>query len=404
MTTKREFASATWLKFLSAALTLVMVALQTIGVRSADAPYEINAVLSLTGSGAFLGKDEADGLRIIETAVNKSGGIGGRDLHFVIADDQSSPQVAVQLFNGILTKKPVAVLGPSLAGGCNAVLPLAQRGPVVYCLSTSFNPPNGGYAFSYGIPTAGKIQLTLKYFRLRHLTHIAVITTTDATGEEGERAIRAALTLPENSDMRLVADEHFTGSDLAVTAQLSRIKAAAPDALIAYVSGTPLGTVLHGALEVGLNVPTAVSGSNFNSKEMEQFTPLLPPAGLYLVIEPFLFPNQATTAAVKRAATNYVNATKQPGQRTGAEAMFSWDPANIVVAAVRAVGVNASAEQLKNYMVNLHGWSGACGEYDFRNNPHGLTMKDGVVVRYDTSRAEFVPVSRVGSGVPISST
>lgn len=204
--------------------------------------------------------------------------------------------------------------------------------------------------------------------------------------------------------MRLVAVEHFNASDISVTAQLSRIKASSPDALIAYVSGTPLGTVLHGTSQVGLDVPTSVSGSNFNRKEMEQFTGLLPASGLYLVIEPFLYPSEVPAGPMRRAVSNYVNSTKQPGQRGAAEAMFSWDPGNVIISALRRLGPNTSAEQLKQYMVNLHGWFGACGEYDFRNNPHGLTAKDGVVVRYDPSKGEFVPVSRLGSGTPIPGT
>jgi branched-chain amino acid transport system substrate-binding protein len=391
-------------KYLIAIPAVVLVAvfaLFSAGARSADAPYEINTILSLTGSGAFLGKDEADALHIIENSVNRTGGIGGHDVHFTIVDDQSSPQVAVQLFNQILTKKPAVVLGPSLSGACNALYPLAQQGPVLYCLSTSFNPPSGGYGFSYGITTAEKIAMNLKYFRLRKLTRIAVLTTTDATGQEGERAVRTALAAPENAGMQLVATENFNGSDISVSAQMSRIKAASPDALVAYVSGTPLGTVLHGASQVGLDVPISVSGSNFNNKQMEQFATILPKAGLYLVIEPFLYPSVATNDAMKRAATNYVNSTKLPGQTGAAQAMFSWDPANIIVAAVRAVGVNSTPDQLRKYMVGMHGWYGACGEYDFRENPHGLTGKNAVVVRYDTDKSEFRPVSRVGTAVPI---
>ncbi len=380
-------------------LMLCILAHVAIAARAAGAPYEIDAILSLTGTGAFIGKDEADGLRIIESSVNRSGGIRGRDVHFAIADDQSSPQVAVQLFNQINSKHPAAVLGPTLSGACNAVFPLAAEGPVLYCLSTSFNPPNNGYAFAYGIPTAGKIQLNLRYFRLRGLTRIGLMTTNDATGQEGERTVRAALALPENASMQLVASEHFGATDLSVTAQMSQLKAASPQAVIAYVSGTPLGTVLHAATEVALDVPMGVSASNFNNKEMEQYAHLLPAGGLYMVIEPFLYPGQLTSPAAKAAATNYIDSARQAGQG----AAFSWDAANLIIAGLRAIGPDSSAQQLMTYLVNLHGWYGACGEYDFRNNPHGLTAKDGLVVRYDPAKDDFLPVAHLGTGVPLAS-
>ena len=47
-----------------------------VPVRSAE-PYTLNAILSLTGSGAFLGGDQAAGFHLAESAVNASGGIAG---------------------------------------------------------------------------------------------------------------------------------------------------------------------------------------------------------------------------------------------------------------------------------------------------------------------------------------
>ena len=47
-------------------------------VRSADAPYEINAILPETGRGAFMGRGFAATLAVIEDLVNKSGGVRGR--------------------------------------------------------------------------------------------------------------------------------------------------------------------------------------------------------------------------------------------------------------------------------------------------------------------------------------
>lgn len=390
-------------KLLTVFRTLAFVgvfALIASAAQSAE-PYEIDAILSLTGTAAFIGQDEAAGLQLVETTVNRTGGIGGRDVHFVVNDDQSSPEVAVQLFNQIAAKKPAVVLGTTLVAGCNALLPLTLQGPVLYCLSSSFNPPPGAYAIAYGITTANKMRVNLNYYRLRGFRKIAAIATSDATGQEGERGIRAALAAPENASMQLVDFEHFNASDVTIAAEMSRIKAAAPDAIIAYVSGTPLGTILRGALQVGLDVPIAVPGSNFNPKVVDQFASILPAAGLYIAIEPHFTPDNLPGGAMRRSVSTYLNATKEPGARGGAQTMLSWDAANVIIGALRAIGPNASAEQLKNYIAGLHGWYGACCEYDFRGNSHGLTAKDGVVVRYDTAKKAFVPVSRIGTGVPI---
>jgi len=61
------------------------------GARRRCRTYEINAILSLTGTFAFLGNAEATSLRTLEPLINKQGGINGQPVHFNIADDQSQP-------------------------------------------------------------------------------------------------------------------------------------------------------------------------------------------------------------------------------------------------------------------------------------------------------------------------
>src|ERR1700757_2611472 len=77
-------------------------------------PYEINVVLPLTGSVALLGNAVAKSLALVEENVNKAGGISGRPVKFVIADDQSNPSTAVQLVNRIIAAKAPVMIGPSL--------------------------------------------------------------------------------------------------------------------------------------------------------------------------------------------------------------------------------------------------------------------------------------------------
>jgi branched-chain amino acid transport system substrate-binding protein len=159
-------------KHWGAALSALLV-LATLSVRPATAvdPYEINAIVSLTGPGSFLGKNEQAALALVESSVNKSGGIAGRPIKFVVADDQSSPQVAVQLTNPLIAKKVPLIIGSSLVGACNAMASLVKEsGPVLYCLSAGMHPDRSNpYSFTYGVPTDDLILANLRYLRLRGL-------------------------------------------------------------------------------------------------------------------------------------------------------------------------------------------------------------------------------------------
>ena len=72
--------------FTRSMLAAALLASTAASVGAAD-PYEVNVLLPMTGSGAFIGQDAQVGLRLIEGMVNRSGGIGGRPLRFVIGLD-----------------------------------------------------------------------------------------------------------------------------------------------------------------------------------------------------------------------------------------------------------------------------------------------------------------------------
>ncbi len=132
---------------LLACFVLLLLALPAV---AAD-PYTIDVILPMTGGAAFNGKIQEQGLRILESLVNKTGGIHGRPLDFAVHDDQSSPLVDVQIVNALLEKKPAVILGPSSNAACSAILSLLTNGPTVnWCFSPGVNPPSGSYVFGTG--------------------------------------------------------------------------------------------------------------------------------------------------------------------------------------------------------------------------------------------------------------
>src|SRR3954468_19537149 len=151
---------------LAAALAAALL-LQLPGSASAQAPrpYEINVVLPITGGASFVGKGQQDSLSALEATVNKQGGIQGRPVKFLFRDDQTSPQVAVQLLTDIISAKPTVVIGSGLVAMCNAMAPLVKTGPVMYCMSPGFHPQPGSYAFSASSSSVDQIAALIRYYR-----------------------------------------------------------------------------------------------------------------------------------------------------------------------------------------------------------------------------------------------
>jgi branched-chain amino acid transport system substrate-binding protein len=82
----------------------------------------------------------------------------------------------------------------------------------------------------------------LRYFHERGFKRIAVLSSTDATGQAFDNMIAVARAMPEFKDVTFVSYEHFNLNDVSVTAQVARIKAQAPQALMTFSVGPAFGT------------------------------------------------------------------------------------------------------------------------------------------------------------------
>ena len=265
--------------FYRRAFSLSLFAVLAAALQGATAPayaYDINAILPLTGGASFLGKEEQKALQLAEPIINKAGGIKGQPLHFEFYDDQSNPQTGVQLANRVIAAKPAIIVGSSLVAVCNAMAPLMQNGPVQYCFSPGIHPPPGSYVFTSSVSTLDLADAMLRFFRLKGWTRIAFMTSADATGQDAEHGLNEIAAKPENKDITVVERAHFNTTDVSVAAQIEHIKAANPQVLVAWSTGTPIATVFKGIIQAGLDIPISTTNGNMTYAQMTQYASFLP--------------------------------------------------------------------------------------------------------------------------------
>lgn len=357
-------------------------------------PFNIDVVLPLTGAAAFLGKAEQLALQQAEKALTGAQGIGGRPVKFVFHDDQSSPQTAVQLATQIVASNPPVVLGSALVAMCNAMAPLMKNGPVLYCLSPGVHPAAGGFMFTSSVATGDLAAAQLRYFNLKGLKKIGVITSTDASGQDAARNIRELLKQPEFKDIQLVGEASFNPADVSASSQVQRIKGAAPDALIAWSTGAAIGTVFKAIAESGLNIPVATTDGNMTYAQMGQYANFLPKT--LLIPSPQWLPDAPANAPAGQveAKRAFAAAYEGTGVKPDAASSFAWDPAMLVVSALRKLGPTAKAEELRSYLAQLKGVTGINGIYDFTAVPQrGLADSNVYITRWDTDKKTWVTVS-----------
>ena len=386
----------------AAALTACALALGAVDARAAD-PYKIHAILPLTGGAAFLGKGEQQALQLFEKLINQEGGINGEPLQFVYHDDQTSPQTTVQIANGILAEKPAVMLGSSIVAMCSAMAPLLKEGPFDYCLSPGVHPAAGSYQYSTSVDTHALIEALVRYFRLRGFTKIAFMASTDASGQDADRGFDAAVKLPENASIQVVERQHFNPTDVSVSAQIERVKAANPQAFIAWSTGAPIATVFRAMVQAGLDVPFATTNGNQTYAQMAQYKDFLPKQ-LYIPTSVFL-PHEGLFTLdpqVEEAQKKFYAAFKTASLKLDNMSALAWDPANLMIGALKKLGTKATAPQVKQYVDSQTAVAGINGIYDFKTVPQrGLTVKNALVSRWDPAADTWVVVSQP-TGTPIA--
>jgi branched-chain amino acid transport system substrate-binding protein len=370
---------------------------------AAQGAYDIHVIVAMTGGGSFLGKEEHQALLLAEKTVNQTGGIHGRKLHFVFHDDQSNPQLAVQLATEVVALHPAVMMGSTLVATCNAMAPLVKAGPVMYCFSAGIHPPPDSYVFTAGNSTRDQAAALIRYFRLKSWTRLALMTSTDATGQDADRGFEELMALPGNNDIDVVEHPHFNPADVSVSAQIERIKAAAPQAIVGWATGSPSATIFRGIAQAGIDVPMGTTGGNMTYAQMRQFAAFLP-AALYLPASQWPVGPDGRgelDPAVAAKQKEFYAAFAEAGVKPDEGSILAWDPASIIVDALRALPENVTAAGLHDHLEHLEGQAGVAGVYDFVKSPQrGLSLDNVIITRWNPAADRWDQVSKP-TGIPL---
>lgn len=382
----------------AAVLTVAFAFLFAVPVRAAD-PVDVEVILPLTGPAAFLGASEQKAIEVAQTVINAGGGIRGVPVRFMYRDDTSSPQVTLQLATAI-AERHAPIFFASILANCLATQPVVQKaGPVEYCLANGIHPAPNAFTFAAGPSNYDIALVMVRYLRERGLNRVAILTATDATGQEIDLGLDAAFGRPDNKALQVVAHEHFSPADIEISAQMARIRAAKPQVLITYSLGTPFATVLRGFRDSGLEIPMFASSANMLYSQMAQLKSYLPKEMLFVGYHASAH-GATRPGPIRDAQTVFYRAFAAAGLRTEIASITTWDPLFITIDALRALGPTASAEQVRNYIANLHGWAGINAIYDFRGgNQRGISGSALVVDRWDPAKDDWIAVSQGGGGL-----
>src|SRR5438270_13524380 len=99
-------------------------------------PYKIGTLQPLSGLAAAGGKTALVGVQMAVDRLNKSGGVNGRPIELIVADDESKPDVGRRKAEKLVVEDKVDIhLGGFLSNICLACMPVFEEYKIVNMIS-----------------------------------------------------------------------------------------------------------------------------------------------------------------------------------------------------------------------------------------------------------------------------
>jgi branched-chain amino acid transport system substrate-binding protein len=125
----------------------MLVPVEWRGVFGQAKPFRIGSIQPLSGPGAAGGRTSLVGVQMAVDRINKTGGINGRPVELVIADDESKPDVGRRRAEKLVQEDRIdAHVGIFLSNVCLACMPVWEEARIVnmigVCLDTTITTTN----------------------------------------------------------------------------------------------------------------------------------------------------------------------------------------------------------------------------------------------------------------------
>jgi branched-chain amino acid transport system substrate-binding protein len=333
--------------------------------RAQGATIKIGMCAPVTGPAAESGGYAIKGAKLALDAVNKAGGILGKQAELIVEDDQTTNPGIVLAFSKLASQPDlVGFLGSIRSTQVHAMAPdVLKLGKPVMIGGTDPNlthmgnqwlfrcRPNDNYSgrviADYGFNTLGKKKW-------------AVLHSTDAFGTAGGKALTEALTKLGSTP---VLDQGYANQSQDFTPVVLAIKQSGADILGSYFTfENDLGIFARQLRQLGVNIPWVGSPSITNITALKLAGPAL--YGTFGVAD---YAEDSSDAS-KAFGKVYRDAVKVAPDN---QSSWPYDAVNVLCAAINKAGSTDSGK-IREAILATKKFPGAEGEYNFDQNGDGL--------------------------------
>ena len=370
-------------------LQALVCAVLALVAGSALADINVGVTLSATGPAASLGIPEKNTIALLPQT------IAGQKVNYIVLDDGTDTTKAVSNTRKLISENKVdIILGSTVTPNSLAMIDVVSEAqvPMISMAASAkiVEPMDAKRKWVFKTPQ-NDIQMSLaiaSHMKDHGVKTVGFIGFADAYGEGwfGEFSKAAAL-----KGINVVANERFARNDSSVTAQVLKLQAAKPDAILVAGSGTPAALpqiTLKERGYTGLIYQThGVANADFlrvGGKNVE---------GTYLPAGPVLVARQLPASnPVRASAIAYVTAYEAKYGKDSVSTFggHAWDAGQLMAAAVPVAlkkaqpGTPEFRAALRDALENTKNLAGAHGNFNMSPTDHlGLDQRARVMVKIE---------------------
>lgn len=248
------------------------------GGNTGGGTIKIGADLEITGGQASFGDSALKGAKLAVKEINDAGGVLGKKLELIEADNASKSEEATRAAQKLITtNKVVAIIGATTSTNTLGIVPVVQEKGIPLVSSSATNPKvtvdertgdlnEWVFRASFIDPFQGEVMANFAKDTLNAKTAVIYTDASSDYSKGLQTFFKATFTKNGGS---IISEESYQQKDSDFKAVLTRIKESNPDVI--YLPGyyEEVGKIVKQAREMGITVPF-MGGDGWDSPQLAE--------------------------------------------------------------------------------------------------------------------------------------
>ena len=344
-----------YVKMRSLILIILSICLIFLGCQKKEDVIKIGIAGPITGDQAKMGMDFKNGVSLAVEEWNEKGGILGKKIKVIIADDQHDPKQAVSVANKLMNEGAIGVIGHFNSSCSIPASDVYNRSGIPMITPASTNPKltEKGYKGVFRIcgrdDQQGKIasDFVINYLNLKDVAILHDKTTYgQGLADEFKKFI--------SGKVKVVYYGGIIQGDKDFKMVLSVVKEKKPELIFFGGIYPEAGLLVKQAQELGLKVPF-MSGDGTIDPKFIEIAGIQAAEGTYLTFSP----DPKNISSAKGFIEKYQSKYKEVGPYS----IYAYDAANIMLSAIKEAHSTEGKAIID--MLHLMEFNGALGKIMF---------------------------------------